>query len=125
MNLLFINALKGLRKKKVQMIGIILCIMLATGIFTAMSMGLDRIEGRYYSYLRQQNVEDFAFIPKIDYSKDYTVEEKDGYTLITLDYKGSKGYMKWEDGKMCAYDNCKCSFYFERGEGSLNIGLGK
>lgn len=75
MNLLVINALKGLRKKKVQMIGIILCIMLATGIYTAMSMALDRIEDRYYSYLREQNVEDFAFIPKIDYSKDYTVEE--------------------------------------------------
>lgn len=55
----------------------------------------------------------------------YTVEEKDGYTLITLDYKGSKGYMKWEDGKMCAYDDGKCSFYFERGEGTLGNITGK
>ncbi len=75
MGLLFLNALKGLRKKKVQMIGIILCIVLATGIYTAMSSALDRMEDRYHNYLREQNVEDFAFVPKIDYSKDYTKEE--------------------------------------------------
>ena len=44
----------------------------------------------------------------------YIIEEKDGYLLITLDYNGSYGYMKWEDNKMCAYENNKCSFYFER-----------
>ncbi len=44
----------------------------------------------------------------------YTVKEENGYTLITLDYKGSYGYMKWENGKMCAYESNKCSFYFER-----------
>ncbi len=75
MGLLFLNALKGLRKKKVQMIGIIFCIILATGIYTAMNCALDRMEDRYHNYLREQNVEDFAFTPKIDYSKDYTKEE--------------------------------------------------
>ena len=75
MGLLFLNALKGLRKKKVQMIGIVFCIILATGIYTAMSSALDRMEDRYHNYLKEQNVEDFAFIPKIDYSKDYTKEE--------------------------------------------------
>lgn len=75
MGLLFLNALKGLKKKKVQMAGIIFCIMLATGIYTAMSSALDRMEDRYHNYLKDQNVEDFAFVPKIDYSKDYTVEE--------------------------------------------------
>ena len=75
MGLLFLNALKGLKKKKVQMVGIIFCILLATGIYTAMSSALDRIEDRYHNYLREQNVEDFAFTPKIDYSKDYTVSE--------------------------------------------------
>ena len=44
----------------------------------------------------------------------YTVKEENGYTLITLDYKGSYGYMKWEDGKMCAWESEKCSFEFER-----------
>lgn len=75
MGLLFLNALKGLKKKKVQMVGIIFCILLATGIYTAMSSALDRMEDRYHNYLREQNVEDFAFTPKIDYSKDYTVSE--------------------------------------------------
>lgn len=75
MGLLFLNALKGLKKKKVQMIGIIICIILATGIYTAMSSALDKMEDRYHNYLVEQNVEDFAFIPKIDYSKDYTKEE--------------------------------------------------
>ena len=75
MGLLFLNALKGLKKKKVQMAGIIFCIILATGIYTAMNSALDRMEDRYHNYLKEQNVEDFAFVPKIDYSKDYTVEE--------------------------------------------------
>ena len=75
MGLLFLNALKGLRKKKVQMIGIIFCILLATGVYTSMSLAIDRIEDRYHNYLKEQNVEDFAFTPNIDYSKDYTVEE--------------------------------------------------
>ena len=44
----------------------------------------------------------------------YTVKEEEGHVIITLDYNGSYGYMKWEDGKMCAYESSKCSFYFER-----------
>lgn len=75
MGLLFLNALKGLRKKKVQMIGIIFCILLATGVYTSMSLAIDRIEDRYHNYLKEQNVEDFAFTPNIDYSKDYSVDE--------------------------------------------------
>ena len=34
---------------------------------------------------------------------EYTISTDKGFTLITLDYNGSKGYMKWADGKMCAY----------------------
>lgn len=75
MGLLFLNALKGLRKKKVQMLCIIICIVLSTSIYTAMSLAIDRMENRYHNYLKEQNVEDFAFTPRIDYSKDYTVEE--------------------------------------------------
>ncbi len=75
MGLLFINALKGLKKRKVQMLGIVFCIMLSAGIYTAMNTAVDRLEDKYYSYLKEQNVEDFAFTPKIDYSKDYTAQE--------------------------------------------------
>ena len=49
--------------------------MLSTSIYTAMNLSLDRIEDRYHNYLKEQNVEDFAFTPKVDYSKDYSVED--------------------------------------------------
>lgn len=75
MGLLFLNAFKGLKSKKVQMIGIIFCIILSTSIYTAMNTALDRMEDRYHNYLKEQNVEDFSFVPNIDYSKDYTKEE--------------------------------------------------
>ena len=77
MKLLFINALKGLKKKKVQMLGIILMVMLSTGIYTSMNTALDRLEDRYYHYIDEQNVEDFSFSPVIDYAKDVTREELD------------------------------------------------
>lgn len=75
MGLLFLNAFKGLKYKKVQMIGIILCIVLSTSIYTAMNIALDRMENRYHEYIKEQNVEDFAFVPNIDYATDYTKEE--------------------------------------------------
>jgi putative ABC transport system permease protein len=75
MSLLLLNAIKGLRYKKVQMFGIIFCIILSTAIFTSMNTSLDRMEDRYKNYLIDQNVEDFSFVPKIDYSKDYTKQE--------------------------------------------------
>ena len=75
MDLLFLNALKGLKTKKVQMFCIVFCIILSTSIYTAMNLALDRMEDRYHNYLKEQNVEDFAFTLKVDYSKDYTKEE--------------------------------------------------
>ncbi|MEG1705201.1 MAG: ABC transporter permease [Clostridia bacterium] len=75
MDLLFLNAIKGLKTKKIQMLGIIFCIMLSTGIFTAMNIALDRMEDRYHNYLKEQNIEDFSFVPKIDLFTEYTKEE--------------------------------------------------
>ena len=85
MGLLFLNALKGLKKRKIQMLGIIFCIMLSAGIYTAMNTAVDRLEDKYYSYLRDQNVEDFAFEPKIDYYSDYTASEV--YDLLQNELK--------------------------------------
>ena len=73
MGLLFLNALKGLKKKKVQMIGIIFMVFLSTGIYTTMNASLDRLENRYYNYLEEQNVEHFSFAPVIDYKEDICV----------------------------------------------------
>lgn len=75
MNLLFINSLKGLKKKKIQMLGIILLVMLSTGIYTAMSSALDRMENKYYEYLENQHVEHLSVDYVINYEKDITYEE--------------------------------------------------
>ena len=83
MRLLFINAFKGLRNKKVQMASIIFMVMLSTGIYSAMSMALDCMEDRYYNYLDEQNVEYLSVDVNIDYKKDVSdelikkLEEKD------------------------------------------------
>lgn len=75
MKLLFINSLKGLKKKKIQMLGIVLLVMLSTGIYTAMSSALDRMEDKYYEYLENQHVEHLSIDYNIDYAKDITFEQ--------------------------------------------------
>ena len=60
MKLLFLNALKGLRNKKVQMFGIIFMVILSTAVYTGMNSAIDRLENKYYSYLDEQNVEDIT-----------------------------------------------------------------
>lgn len=75
MGLLFLNSLKGLTKHKLQMVAIILLIFLSTGIYTTMNQAIDRIENRYYDYLDEQNVEDFAFVLNVDYEKEFSKEQ--------------------------------------------------
>lgn len=70
MRLLFLNSLKGLKKKKIQMLGIILLVILSTGIYVAMSSALDRMEDKYYEYLDTQKVEHIS----VDYYLDYKTE---------------------------------------------------
>lgn len=75
MGLLFRNALKGLKRKKIQMFGIILLITLSTGIYVAMNTALDRLENKYYSYLDEQNVENISGTVLVDYNKDVTLDD--------------------------------------------------
>ena len=75
MRLLFLNSLKGLKKKKIQMLGITLLVMLSTAIYVAMSSALDKLEDNYYDYLEKQHVEHISVDYKIDYKKDITYEE--------------------------------------------------
>lgn len=77
MKLLFLNSLKGLKRKKIQMLGIILMVMLSTGIYVAMTSALDRMEEDYYNYLEEQNVEYLSVDTIIDYKKDITKEDMD------------------------------------------------
>lgn len=67
MGLLFRNALKGLKRKKMQMFGIIMMITLSTGIYVAMNTALDRLEEKYYTYLDNQNVENYSIDVIVDY----------------------------------------------------------
>ena len=75
MKLLFLNSLKGLKKKKIQMLGITLLVMLSTGIYVAMCSSLDRMEDKYYSYLEEQKVEHISVDYYIDYSKEVTLDD--------------------------------------------------
>ena len=77
MGLLFLNALKGLRKKKIQMFGIIFMVMLSTAVYVGMNSAIDRLENKYYSYLDEQNVEDISISVVIDYTKDITADMLD------------------------------------------------
>ena len=72
MKLLFLNALKGLKKKKVQMFGIIFMVLLSTAVYTGMNSAIDRLEDKYYNYLDEQNVEDISVGVNIDFTKDIT-----------------------------------------------------
>ena len=84
MKLLFLNALKGLKKKKVQMIGIIFMVLLSTAVYTGMNSAIDRLENKYYSYLDEQIVEDISVGVNIDYTKDITSSDIDQMLETTL-----------------------------------------
>jgi len=77
MRLLFINALKGLKKKKIQMFGIVVMVMLSTAVYVGMNSAIDRLENKYYDYLEEQNVENFSFAVNIDYKKDISTADLD------------------------------------------------
>lgn len=73
--LLLLNSLKGLKKKKIQMLGIIVMVMLSTGIYTTMNSAIDRIEDRYYHYLEENKVEHVSLDANIDYGKDVSFKQ--------------------------------------------------
>ncbi|MDD3453064.1 MAG: ABC transporter permease [Bacilli bacterium] len=79
MKLLLINSLKGLKKKKVQMFGIIIMVMLSTAIYTGMNTAIDRLEDKYYDYLNDQNVEDISVAVNVNYENDITIEHMNSY----------------------------------------------
>ena len=60
MRLLFLNSLKGLKKKKIQMVGIILMVMLSIGIYTVMNASLSRLENRYYRYVEEMSYDEIG-----------------------------------------------------------------
>lgn len=84
MKLLFLNAIKGLKRKKVQMIGIIFMVMLSTAVYTGMNSAIDRLENKYYTYLDEQNVEDISVGVNIDYTKDITSSDIDEMLKTSL-----------------------------------------
>ncbi len=87
MKLLLLNAFKGLRKKKIQMTGIIFMVMLSMAVYVGTNIAIDRLEERYYTYLEEQNVEDLSVGVAIDYSQD--VSEEDLNYLLEHQFKNS------------------------------------
>ena len=77
MRLLLLNAFKGLKKKKIQMFGIIFLVLLSTAIYTGMNSAIDRLEDKYYSYQDEQNVEHITVSVNIDLQKGLTEEDVD------------------------------------------------
>ncbi len=103
---------------------ITLMVITMTLVLTACSTGSKAAdyEGvwKYQMNGRDYTVElksDGTFVMKMGEAKregTYTTETTDNVTMISLNYNNSYGYMKWTEGKMCAYENGGCSFYFER-----------
>ncbi len=113
MKLLFINSLKGLKKKKIQMLGIILLCMLSTAIYTMLNSALDTMEDRYYQYIEEQNVEDFSFLPVIDYQNDYTIAEIDNLKSTTLKGASSDEIQTLDLYTTCLTNNsCNDNIYY-------------
>lgn len=101
MDLLLLNSLKGLKKKKIQMFGIIIMVLLSTAIYTAMNSGMDRIENRYYNYLDENKVEHVSLDVKIDYKKDLTIDK-----LLELEDEKLKDLDENENQVLQAYKLC-------------------
>lgn len=57
MRLLFLNSLKGIKKKKLQMLGLIVLVMISTAIYTTMNSALDRMDSMAEAYMETQQVE--------------------------------------------------------------------
>jgi len=64
--LLLLNAIKGLWRKKIQIIAIILLLMIATILYVASNNAINRLEDGYYDYLEKQQVEHFSFVPAME-----------------------------------------------------------
>ncbi len=101
MKLLLINSLKGLKKKKIQMLGIIFMVLLSTAIYTAMNSAVDRVEYEYYNYLNKHNVEHFSIDINIDYQKDISLMKLDEYKNNEL-----KNVTNEENQIITAYTYC-------------------
>ena len=84
MRLLLLNAFKGLKKKKIQMIGIVFLVLLSTAVYTGMNSAVDRLEDKYYSYLDDQNVEDITVGVNIDLTKDFKQSDVDNMLNTSL-----------------------------------------
>jgi len=84
MKLLLLNAFKGLKKKKIQMLGIVFLVLLSTAVYTGMNSAVDRLEDKYYSYLDEQNVEDITVGVNIDLTKDFKEKDVDDMLKTSL-----------------------------------------
>ena len=60
--LLFLNSLKGIKKKRLQMIGLTFLILISTAVYTTMNSALDRMDSMSEQYMEEQNVEHMTIL---------------------------------------------------------------
>ncbi len=66
MNLLFLNAIKGIMSKKIQVVAIILLIAISTTLYVSANVAINQVKDGYYNYLKNQKVEHFSFYPSFE-----------------------------------------------------------
>ncbi len=62
MGVLFKNVLKGLSKRKTQVLGIIFLMALSTILYVSINAATIRVEDTYYDYTKSQNIEDYSLL---------------------------------------------------------------
>ncbi len=76
MKLMFKNVLKGLGKRKTQLFGIILLVLLSSCAYVASTAATFRYYENYDSYLEEQKVESFAVYFGIDLASDVFADDE-------------------------------------------------
>lgn len=107
MMLLLLNAFKGMKKKKIQMLAIISIITISSAIYMSMNTAITRVENGYYSYLNKENVEHFSFTPKVD-AKKITPNELQLLNTIAMNGEETQIVNVF---KMCYTTNCNDEIY--------------
>ncbi|MEG2847792.1 MAG: hypothetical protein RR904_03335, partial [Bacilli bacterium] len=73
--MLILNCLKGMKRKKVLMLCIILLVLLMTASYVAVNYALDQMDDSYDHYLNKQQVADIAVDVLLDLNRDVSLRE--------------------------------------------------
>ena len=94
--MIFVNAFKNLKHKKITILSLILLIFIGSFTYTIFNTTLDGMDYEYKDYLENQNVEDFSFIPIIDYNKDISLNKINSYLKLDISKSDKKILEKYK-----------------------------